>query len=306
MALQKEVWIADIQENLYVPNPWLQLSKDDSAFVAFKTVHVPQSGAAATISLNPASFPLTATQRTDNELTYNVNDYSAAPFFVTDFENLQLSYDKRQSIAGDYNMNLITAVGNVTAFNWSPTGTSSRVVRTTGATTSTALAPGATGTRNAITLADIAAAKSILDKDGVEQGGRVMIVQSDMYNSQLLAIDNVIRYMNYGSAVLPSGVVNRLHGFDIYIKPLVAVYDSTGIALKAINANGTVTTPATTDNLSCLCYHPNYVSRALEGITVYYNEGKAEYQGDLLSARISMGSKYRRLDFKGVVSIVQQ
>lgn len=305
MALQKEIWINDIQENLYVMNPWMLKSKDDSAFVAFKTVHIPQSGAASAITKNNTSWPLTAVQRTDTDFTYNIDDYSTGSFFVTNFEELQLSYDKRASIFQDYNNNLSNAIANNLAYNWSPSATASRVVRTTGATVSTALAEGATGVRNAITLADIVAAKSLLDKEGIPAAGRVIVMPTDIYNSQFLSIANISQFYQLGSAVLPDGVVNRIYGFDIYIKPIVATYDSTGIALKAVDADGTVTTPATTDNLSCLCYHPDFVSRAVDSIEVFLDSQMAGYQGDVMSARVTLGGKYRRTDFKGVVSIVQ-
>lgn len=306
MALQKEIWINDIQQNLYVNNPWLKLSKDDSAYIAYKTVHVPQSGAASTVTLNGSSFPLTAIQRTDTELTYNIDDIESQAFFVNDFEELQLSYDKRMSITQDINEKLINVVGNRAAYNWSPSATASRVVRTTGATVSTALAPSATGVRNAITLADILAAKAILDKEGVPENGRVLIMPTDIYNSQFLNIPNISQFYQNGNATIATGVQSKIYGFDIYIKPNVAVYDSTGIALKAINADGTPTSPTTTDNLSCLAYHPNFVSKALEGITVYLDLQNPLYQGDVMSARVAFGAKYRRSDCKGVVSIVQQ
>lgn len=306
MALQKEAWSDQIQENLYVQNNWIMSSKDDSQYAAFKLVHIPQSGASSTITKNNASWPLTAVQRTDLDFTYQVDDYSTQNFFVTDFEELQLSYDKRQSIIQDYIKEIFDSVANNTAFNWSPSGTASRVVRTTGATVSTALAPGATGTRNALTLLDIIAAKSIMDKEGIPADGRVMVMNTDQYNNQFLQIPNISQFYQSNNDTLPKGVVREIYGFMIYIKPLVTSYDSTGITLKTRNDNGTVASPATTDNLGILCYHPDFVSRAMTAIDTFYFAGSPSYQGDLMSARIAMGSKYRRLDFKGTVSIVQQ
>ena len=305
MALMKEIWINDIQDNLYVQNPWMSYSKDDSAYIAFKTVHIPQSGAASTVTKNNASWPLVAVQRTDSDFTYTIDDYSTEAFFVTNFEELQLSYDKRMSITSDYNKKLINSVANNMAYNWSPTGTASRVVRTTGATVSTALAGSATGTRNSLTLADILAAKAILDKEGIPAEGRIMVMNTDQYNLQLLSIANISQFYQSNIDTLPKGAVKELYGFAIYVKPSVTVYDSTGIALKAVSADGTVTSATSTDNLGILCYHPDFVSKALQGIEVFYQEQAPLTQGDIMSARLAMGGKYRRLDFKGVVSIVQ-
>jgi hypothetical protein len=65
MALIKEIWVNDIQESLNENASFLPYSVDHSAYVAFGTVHVPQSGANPTIEVNPSSFPLTINQRTD-------------------------------------------------------------------------------------------------------------------------------------------------------------------------------------------------------------------------------------------------
>src|ERR1035437_964958 len=192
MALQKEIWIADIQENLYQGNEFITKSIDDSEYIAFKLVHLPQSGAGSLISINRSSLPATIIPRVDADMTYQVNEFSVDPTLITNIDILQVSYDKRMSVLRDNLLNLQDAVGSTTLYSWAPSATASRIVQTTGASMSNVLAPSATGSRKAITLADIGKARSILDNDNVPQTGRVLVIPADMYNAQLLAIDDVI------------------------------------------------------------------------------------------------------------------
>lgn len=313
MALQKEIWINDIQENLYKNNDFMTRSMDDSGFaISYKTIHVPQAGANASVVADRSSFPGTITQRTDTELTYNMVQYSADPFLITDLESLQVSYDKRKSVMGQFIDTLTEVVANKTLYAWAPSGAATRTVLTTGSDVSNALAPSATGTRKALTLTDILGAKAILDKDaGVPQTGRVMVIPSDIYNFQLLAIADVYQAQSYGMSALPTGVVNRIHGFDVYVRPTVVVYaltsPVTAPTLKATNDSGAPSSPASTDNLGILCYHPNFVSRALGQINVAHAtyDQKPEYYGDVMSAYVMHGAAKRRSDGKGVAVIVQ-
>lgn len=44
MALEKQIWLSDIEKNLFANDQFMQLvGKDDSGYVDNKTVHIPQS-----------------------------------------------------------------------------------------------------------------------------------------------------------------------------------------------------------------------------------------------------------------------
>lgn len=306
MALQKEIWINDIRENLFANNMFLERATDHSQYVDNKTVHIPQAGSNPGVVKDRAVFPASISQRTDTELTYDLAEYSSNPILVRDVEDLQVSYDKRMSVMRNHIKKLGDVIANQTLYAWAPAG-ATRQVRTTGSAVGTALAPSATGTRNAITLADIASAKAILDKDNVPAAGRVLVIPSDMYNAQLLAIAEVYRADAYGSPNLPSGVVNRIHGFDIIVRPTVLVYDNTGTpVIKAVGDEGTPSSPATTDNLAALAYHPDYVSKAMGTIDVYSDEKNPVYYGDVISAAVMHGAKYLNTGYVGVAAIIQQ
>lgn len=306
MALQKEIWIADIQEQLFQPNPFMNRATDHSQFVNFKTVHVPQAGGNQAIKKNRNTLPAAINQRTDSELTYSLNEYTSDPILLQNIEELQISYSKRQSVLANTISTLSEAVANQSLYAWSPS-VAGRIVRTTGSASSTALASGATGTRKAITIDDILALKAKLDNDkGVPQDGRILLVPSDIYNTQLLAITEVKQAQMWGSANLPSGVVQRFLGFEIMLRPNVLVYDNTGTpVIKSISDDGTVTTSATSDNLGMLAYHPRFVAHALGEIKAFSDEDKPEYYGSIFSSLVMHGASKLRTDQVGVAALIQ-
>lgn len=306
MALNKEQWLLDIQENLFKNNAIINRATNHDGFVNYKTVHVPQAGANPTISKNLGSFPATITQRTDSELTYSMDVYYVQPIHIeAGQETSFLSYDKRMSVLNQNINTLEDVLTNNALYKWAPAG-ATRFVRTTGTAVGNALAPSATGTRNAITLADILKAKSILDAENVPAEGRVLLLPSDMYNAQLLAIQDVYQQQSYGQSALPSGIVARIHGFDIMIRSTVCVYDNTATpVIKAVADSGTPSSPAITDNLAALAYHPSFVAKAMGSTEVFITEQVAEYYGSIVSAMQLFGASKMRTSQIGVVAIIQ-
>ncbi len=312
MALIKEVWINDIQEALNQNADFLPYSTDHSAYIAYGTVHVPQSGANSTALVNPSSFPLTIAQRTDTELTYALNQFALPPIHITNLDELQISYDKRQSVIGQQSSTLTEIIGNVVANTWAAAG-AGNIVRTTGAA-GTSLAPSATGTRKLVTLADVAALAKKLDKDNIPRAGRKLLMQADMF-WELFTISEVVRasyngfQMANGNNTLSTGTVAQLFGFDILMRPTVAIYDNTATpVIKALTAG--YYTGAATDNLACIAWHPSVVSRAVGDMVPLYDagsngNGKPEYLGSIFNMYVMLGSTKLRSDSKGVVALVQ-
>jgi hypothetical protein len=311
MSLLTEVWSSQISENLYQNNDFMKRATDHSMWVRYKTVHVPQSGAKPTVEKNRSVLPATIGSRTDSELTYNLNQYTADPILITNLEELQISYAKRQSVLMNIMSQLQFVVSTQTLYTWAPAG-ASRIVRTSGSTSTLNLPhTTATGSRKMLTFNDIQAAKQILDNDYVPAAGRILLIPSYMYNIDLLSISGVIQAESFGQAVAPSGVVARVAGFDIMVRPDVLVYDNTATpVIKGIEGDGSLTSAAATDNGAILAYHPNFVAHALGSITPYYNAGSngsglPEYYGSIFSAEVMHGASLLYSNQKGVVAIVQ-
>ena len=306
MSLIKEVWVKDIQDALNRNADFLPFSADHSAYVAFGTVHIPQSGANPTVEVAPSSFPLTINQRTDTDRTYSLVQYSLQPTLITNLDELQVSYDKRQSVLGQQISTLTQTIGDYVATSWAASG-ASNIIETTGSA-GTSLPPSGTGTRKAVTLADIANLAKKLDKDNVPRQGRKLLMQSDMF-WELMAISDVLRASYNGFQgqpnVLATGVVAMLYGFEIMTRPVVAVYSKTGTTAKAVGAAA-----AADDRLACIAWHPSTVCRALSSITPMYDagsngNGKPEYLGSIFNVEVMLGSTTMRTDSKGIAALVQ-
>ena len=304
MALIKEIWIADVQEALNQNADFLPYSTDHSGYVAFGTVHLPQSGANPTVIVAPSTFPLTVSERTDTDRTYSLVQYALQPTLITNIDESQMSYDKRQSVIGQQLSTLTQTIGNYVATSWAAIG-ATNLIATTGAA-GTSLAPGATGTRKQVALLDIANLAAKLDKDTVPRKGRKLLMPVEMF-WELFTISDIVRasYNGFQVNALATGVVAQLFGFDIMIRPTVAVYANGGTSPKAVGA-----ATATTDNLACIAWHPTVVSRALGSMTPLYDagsngNGKPEYLGSIFNMEVMLGSAILRTDMKGVASLVQ-
>lgn len=304
MALQKEIWITEIQENLFPANDFMTRCTDHTAFLNYLTVHLPQSGANPAVFKNNTSLPVPVNQRNDTDFTYSLNNYKGEPILITNLEEMQNSYDKRSSVLGNVTRNMRFAIGNQTLYAWTPSG-ASRIVRTSGTASATALAPSATGTRNAITLNDISAMKAKLDNDNVPAEGRILMMPADMYNNQLLQINNIQAFYAYNMPVIQTGKAPTIFGFEILIRPSICVYDTSAV-IKPINDLGNPLTPATTDNLACVAYHPDFVSKAEGAINVYAQMDIPQYYGSLLSIEVQHGASPLRSNSVGIVALVQQ
>ncbi len=307
MALIKEIWVSDVQEALNRNADFLPYSVDHSAYIAFGTVHVPQSGSNPTVVKNPATFPLSINERTDTDRTYSLNQFALEPVLITNLDELQISYDKRQSVLGQQITTLTQRIGDEVAISWSATG-ASNIVATTGSSVATSLAPGATGTRKAVALADIAALANKLDKDNVPRQNRKLLMSTDMF-WELFQISDVIRASYNGFQnqpnVLANGIVAMLYGFEIMMRPVVSVYANSTTVPKAFGA-----ATATTDNLACIAFHSTTVARALGSMTPLYDSGsngngKPEYLGSIFNMEVMLGSAILRADMKGVAALVQ-
>lgn len=310
-GLLTEVWVKQIQENLYMGNDFMRMATDHSMWVANEKVNVPQAGANAAVEKNRTSLPAPVAGRTDTNLSYNLSQYTTDAVVIQNFEAAQIAYDKRTSVLFNIMSSLQFVVATQTLYAWAPSG-STRIVQTSGSTSTLNLPHStATGSRKMSTIADITALKAILDKDNIPQQGRILLVPQYMYNVDLLNIAGIVQAQQFGSAVAPNGVVARLMGFDIMIRSEVLVYDNTGTpVIKAIDGDGTLSAPAATDQGAAIAFHPSYVCHAVGSIIPYADSGSNGtgsplYFGHLFSAEVWHGASKLRTDQKGIVALVQ-
>lgn len=289
----------DIQENLFPDNAWYKNSKDDSMWIDGKTVRLPQAGAAPSVEKNRNVLPAQIKKREDTAEEYDIDEFTTDPIFISDTEEMQLSYAKRQSVLGDHVNTINTNVADNFGQIWLPT-LATNMVRTTGGTVDVT-APSGTGTRKAIADADLIKSVTLMDRMNVAAEGRFMAIPTSMYG-QLLALDKFVDYQKRGLVdLVKKGLIGEIYGMQIYKRSYLAMYDNTATPVK--KAFGSV--GAATDNEAVLIWQKDMVRRAEGSVKVYSDIDKPEYYGSIFSAKVNAGGRIARADQKGVVAIIQ-
>lgn len=310
MALDKQLWLTTIQEQLFKSDEFLNMvGLDHAEYVDNKTVHIPQAGSNPTISKNLTSFPAPIGTRTDVDLTYDVDLYYSQPIRLGRDETAFISYDKRASVLSSHMKKMRNVLGNNTLYKWAaPTSaTAGLQVRTTGTASAKALAPSATGTRKDAKLEDFFNAAAILDAQDLNPADtRYAIIPSAMYWA-LINDSAIVKHLEWGGdAAAPGGKVPMIAGIKLIKRSSVIVFDNTATpVIKTVGDEGTPSSPAATDNMGILVVSESYVSKALGNIEVFDNAGVAQYFGDIMSIMVGFGASKMRTNGEGIVSIIQ-
>lgn len=300
MALNVELWMPVIQENLYKGVEFIKkVATDDSMYKNGKTIHIPSAGTAPSVTKGNTTYPVTVTERTDQEVTYDLTNYEVGPMRVNGLIDLQqLSYDKAASVVND--MLGVTSDRLAREFMLGYYHyTAGQAVITSGGAVA-AHAPSATGNRKLITGADVRNAAKIMDGQLVPSTDRYLILDSEMFYQ----LQEDFAYGTYRpelSVVDGLTILSKpIYGFTVIMMPVVGYSVVTTNAAKAYGAAG-----ATTDNAFGLAIQKSCASFCMEDISVLTQEKDPTYFADLISAQAYAGAKYRRYDKKGIVPIIQ-
>lgn len=300
MAVQKEIWQEHVVGGLWKNNQFLNYAVNEDQYVlAGKVVHIPQAGAASSVTKNRAVYPAVAVKRADTDVTYALDEFTTDPRHIPDAEKSELSYDKRESVIGEDSSHLRQAVADNMLITWAPT-VGENLLRTSGDATNSHIT-GTTGTRKLMTLDDFEACAGVLDDHGVPDEERYAMFSSRMYR-QLTSLLKGTEYRDFMAAIDPkTGVVGELFGFKILKRKTVLQYSNA--ATPVVNPYGAAT--AATDNDGILCWQRNAVARAMGEVKMFENTDDATYYGDVYSFLLRMGGRKRRADDKGVVALIQ-
>lgn len=296
-----QIFADEITKGLFPDNAFYKRSKDDSAWVNSGQVNLPQKGAAPNVATDRSSFPGTVTNRTDTASGYLLHEFSTDPIQLQYSEELIVSYDKRASILYDIIANLETAIADYTGVQWGPTATVSATnyVLTTGAARPAGNA-GATGTRKALTKADLVQVKQFMDKMNIPQEDRYCVMTADQY-ADMLNISDFTDAQKFGTPGLPDGVITKLLNFNVFVRSRALTYDNSGTPVK--KAYGAAT--ATTDCGASLFWHPMFVRRAEGSVQIFDRINDPLFYGDVFSAAVRFGAAQARADQAGVIALIE-
>ena len=217
------------------------------------------------------------------------------PLRVQHLADVELSYDKRQSMLKQSRETLMNYVHMDILKKWVPTGVTT--VATSGDAAPAHVHSTATGNRKKMTRADVEKIKMIFDSQGVPAEGRTILLDAIMYNQLMNSLTDaeVVSFLNGADAI--RGVMGKFLGFEFLMRSSVLT-TAAGGTLKSGSA-------AATDCAAGLAWHKDCVSRALGEVNVFESEKDPTYYGDIVSMAVRAGGSHLRGDKKGIVLLYQ-
>ena len=292
--LLKRLFLAEIQPKLFPSSSFINRAMNDDAYVNNNTVELPHSGTIPVATVDRSSLPATIAKRTDAATNYTLEEITTDPTLIQYSEEMIVAYNKRASVLDQHVKEVNRKAEHRILTAWA--GGATTFIPSTGATRTPSLA-GHTGSRKAFTVADILSVKNRFHADDVTPDNSAVNgvgLLTGQQLSDLLAIQAIYDASQYGSANLPSGVVARIMGFDIYVRSSTVVL-AVGDTLKAEGA-----ALAVTDQAAAVFWSPDYVRRAKGAVKVYIDEDKPEYYGSIFSTLVRAGGVPSRNDNKGI------
>ena len=297
MAVEVELWHADIVEEIFKDNEFLKYAFDaDDYVLAGKIVHIPQSGGAANVQKNRTVIPAVSVTRTDPDSTYVLDEYTTDPVRIENAEAVEVSYDKRRSVIAENTEGLKEFVGDNMLYNWAVNVPVANVVNTSGSNV-TAPAPGASGNRKAFTEIDLKACRDKLNKQGVAKKNRYILLPTEMLSQLETDMGDKFHYKDVVN--LPEGTITKLYGFYIMERSEVLINDGFGESVKVPGAAA-----GAQDCQVGLFWQKNMVERALGEVKMFESADDPNSYGDIYSLLVRAGGKGRRSDGKGVGLII--
>lgn len=297
MALNRQIWLSTIQENFFPNNSFAVKSVDDSAFVNVKTVHVPNAGAPSGVVINRSSLPASVNQRTDNDLTYDIDELTSNPIHIPNVDMVELSYDKRQSVLQNDREQLQTEACQNLLYKWANL---SAIYDTQGDARIAHTSTSATGNRKKMTKATVLELSTRFNMDNVPLEGRYILLDAIMYNDLLEDLTATELSAFLASANAQTGVLGSLFGFNIMMRSQVLRLNGAKTALIKWDES------ASANELAAgIAWQQGCVSRAMGETKMFDSVDNPLYYGDIYSFLMRCGGAKRRYDSKGVALIAE-
>ena len=297
MAVEKEIWMNHIVENLFADNSFLSKAFDADEFVnQGKTVHIPNAGAPSNVVKNRNTFPAEVKSREDIDLTFDLDNYSTDPIKINLAETVELSYNKRESVLKQDKTKLTEVISEGILFSWFTGAT--KTLKTTGADVA-AHTDGATGNRKAFTKSTVMDAMTQFNVDNVPAEGRYMLIDAIMYSQLIDSLTEKEATAFHAAADIKNGIVGKLFSFNIMMRSRVGRFTGAG-ANKEWKTGG-----AATDVAAGLAWQHDSVCRAKGEIIMREDLNSPTYYGDIYAFEVRAGGRAMRNDVKGLLAILQ-
>lgn len=310
MAVTKEIWQQDIIDNLFKNNNFAARAfNEDQYVVGGKIVHIPQAGAPDASIKNLDTFPQAAVKRSDSDIVYALDTYYQKPKFVEKVEQYELSYEKRQSIAGEMQSQLIQDAMDGLLINWSKTSATGAADTpisyklTTGDASALDLISGATGQRKIFNKDVVSQIKKAFDIANISPDGRVALLCATHYQQFLDSLSDAAQTNFYRHADMQRGLIGTYLGFEFMMRSSVQRWRKTGGVWVPVDTQAADFEADEDDSYASLFYQDKAVGRARGAVNVFDSNNRPEYYGDVFSMNMRLGGRVRRA--VGITAVVE-
>lgn len=259
-GLNKEVWLADLIESFWPDWSFLNEAEDMSEWVENDAINLAEAGVEPSVLINNNVFPVPFAQRADTPLRLVLNTYDTEGTVIRKSEEVELAYNKRQSVVSGHKNALANKIGLHAAHSYAPAanGAFTPVLNKT-----------ASSTFDIEFLIEMEEKFNDLD---VPMGKRVAVLTSQ----HLAAIRK--QNLNLFKEVASNPGV-EVYGFKLYTFSKLPAYNATTLAK---NAFGAAFNPAT-DRRASIFFHGGSVMKAVGTADMFARLNDPEQKGDIIN-----------------------
>lgn len=272
-GVYKEIWTGELVKSLRggLQGTWLDGIPDNSSIVNNDDIHLVDVGVDPDVLVNNTTYPIPLQALEDKDISITLDKFQSKVTPITDDELHACSYDRIARVKESH----------ANAINDAKFGRAAHALCAQKDTAKTPVLATA-GARDEVTgrlkmtMADVIAMKSAMDKLGVPAEKRRLVLCTDHVNDLLETVQSFREQYNINRQ---DGTVGRLFGFDVYEYGRTPVY-TTGKVKKALAA----TAEAGEFRCSFAFYVPR-VFKATGSTKMYYSEAVTdpEYQRNKIS-----------------------
>lgn len=227
MALNKQIWTSQIMENFYPNTSFLKKCRDFSEFVNNDKIHIPSAGVDPKVLINNTTYPIKTVIREDYDNEIELDVFSTENTKCRRPEDLEVSYNKLESVIGQHRSTLQTAVAKKAIHAFAPLADTldTPLVQTTGA---------AANGRKRIKFEDILTLKERFDDALVPLEERYIVLHPKHVTD--LMLEDLELFKNLTD--LDNGEPRRFAGFGCFAFPFMPCYNGMEKVAYSDNMSG--------------------------------------------------------------------
>lgn len=267
-TLNTQIWVDQIQKNLYPAVLFLNYAKKFDQFVNADIINIADAGFDPEVLINNTTYPIAISERQDTNRSFELDLFETENTLVSYPKSIEYSYDKLESVIYGHRMALQTKIGMKAAHAYAPASdaTNTPVIETTGDNNGDGF--------KRIRVEDILKLKRRYDLLDIPQDKRFLVLDprhtEDLILFDLKAFKDITDFAN--------GVPKRFAGFNILEFTKNPTYNATTKAKKPF---GAIADPAT-DTFCSFAFSSDEVMRADGTMKMYERANDPELRGTVI------------------------